>query len=48
MVKYHGVLKQVNHGIPQFTVQYHGLPCKTIKYNEIPWCTIYDGIVYFH
>ena len=28
MIKYHGVLKQVNHGMPQFNA---------IVYHVIPW-----------
>ena len=45
MVKYHGVLKQVNHDIPQFTIQCHGIPCNTMVYHGISWyIMVYHGI----
>ena len=44
MVKYHGVLKQVNHVIPYiYHAQYmkeDGVPQLTMVYHVIPWYTM--------
>ena len=54
MVKYHGVLKRVNHGIPynyhaQYikSMVYHSLPCNVMVYHVIsPNTMIYHVILW--